>query len=140
MDWLALHPDRRYSLVLIPDADVYKRILSGRNRLVMRSSNSFAIGELQKMGYDHIWLKRHTRFGDYHYSKDGNYYGIDLWNMWDGICINSDGEAVYLAIKTNRWDSAKKIRKWLENKKNFKVLSINVETKGIKKMRIRKFP
>jgi hypothetical protein len=28
----------------------------------------------------------------------------------------------------------------LENKKNFKVLSINVETKGIKKMRIRKFP
>lgn len=129
-----------YSLVLIPDTDVHKGILSRRNRIVMRSSNSFAVAELQKMGYDHIWLKRHTRYGDYHYSKKGNYYGIDLWNMWDGICIDENGEAVFLAIKTNRWDSSKKIKAWLEDKKNFKVLSINVETKGIKKIKIRKFP
>lgn len=106
----------------------------------MRDSNRHATAELQRQGYDEILWFPHTRHGNLHYSKKrGNYRGIDLWNMWDGECINSDGEAVHLAVKTNRWDSAKKINAWLQDKKNFKVLAINVKTKENFRVEIREY-
>lgn len=104
----------------------------------MRCSNRYAVDQLLSQGYDHIWLKKHMRKPDRHYSQQGHYYGIDVWNMFDGICIK-DGKVVFIAIKTNNWDSSNKINDWLSDKVGVNVISINVKTKNGRKMDVRHY-
>tara|TARA_Y100001949_G_C15840510_1_gene266082 strand:+ start:305 stop:643 length:339 start_codon:yes stop_codon:yes gene_type:complete len=82
-----------------------------------------------KKGFDQIWLKRHVRRHDFHYTQNGNYVALDLWNLFDGICWYQ-GRTVYIQIKTNGWADEKAIKEWLLNKAaNTIVLVINVRRK-----------
>lgn len=95
-------------------------------RAIMRKSNRLAVKVLLNAGFDDIWLKPHTRRHDYVYSSVGGYYTLDLWNMWDGIAIKN-GVIVFLAIKTNRWDSDVKIKNWMSTKTGVEAVAINVK-------------
>ena len=92
----------------------------------MRASNRKAVLWLLGNGYDDIWLKAHTKRLDLIYAVGEWYRALDLWNLFDGICINENGEAVFFQVKTNAWAKAQPIKDFLEDKKNFKVLVINV--------------
>ena len=98
----------------------------------MRFSNRKAVLWLLNNDYDEIWLKPHIRRSDLVYTVGEWYRALDLWNLFDGICFNNDGDIVMLQIKTNAWASAKPINDWLKNKNNLIVLVINVKGKGKK--------
>ena len=95
----------------------------------MRFSNRKAVLWLLKNGYDEIWLKAHTKRTDLVYAIGEWYRIIDLWNLFDGICFDGDGNIILLQIKTNSWANEKDIKDFLSDKKHLKVLSINVKGK-----------
>jgi len=92
----------------------------------MRSSNRKAVMWLLKEGYDDIWLKPHTRRHDLVYTRGEWYRALDLWNLFDGICFDEGGNIILIQIKTNAWPPKKPILDFLVDKKNIKVLAINV--------------
>ena len=96
----------------------------------MRSSNRKAVLWLLKNGYDDIWLKAHGRRLDLIYTTGEWYRALDLWNLFDGICFDNDGNIILVQIKTNSWASEDGIKDFLSNKKHLKVLSINVKGKS----------
>ena len=98
----------------------------------MRFSNRKAVLWLLNNDYDEIWLKPHIRRSDLVYTVGEWYRALDLWNLFDGICFNNDGDIVMLQIKTNAWASASPINDWLKDKNNLIVLVINVKGKGKK--------
>ena len=100
------------------------------NRQKMRDSNRLAVRVLLDAGFDDIWLKPHTKFTDYVYSKNGNYYAMDLWGMWDGIARKND-KVVFLALKTNKWDSDNKIKLWMSKVSGVEAIAINVKNKRV---------
>jgi len=97
------------------------------NRQRMRVSNRKAVLWLLKSGYDDIWLKPHTKRHDLIYNTGEWYRALDLWNLFDGICFDTDGNIILIQIKTNAWASKKPIEDFLSDKKNLKVLVINVK-------------
>ena len=98
-------------------------------RARMRYSNKIAIKWMLSKGFDQIWLKRHVRRHDFHYTKNGNYVALDLWNLFGGICWY-EGKTVYIQIKTNGWADDDAINGWLADKAvNTIVLVINVKKK-----------
>ena len=101
----------------------------------MRYSNKLAVAWMLANDFDQIWLKRHVRRHDFHYTQKGNYVALDLWNLFDGICWYR-GRTVYIQIKTNGWADEKAIMAWLEAKaSNTIVLVINVKKKPKKQGR-----
>ena len=98
----------------------------------MRVSNRKAVLHLLKNGYDDIWLKPHGRRHDLVYNTGEWYRALDLWNLFDGVCFNEEGEAIFFQIKTNAWAKASPIIDFLADKKNLKVLVVNVRGKGRK--------
>jgi hypothetical protein len=98
----------------------------------MRFSNRKAVLWLLKNGYDEIWLKPHIRRTDLVYTAGEWYRALDLWNLFDGICFNDEGDLILIQIKTNSWAAAKPISDWLKDKNNLIVLVINVKGKGKK--------
>ena len=97
----------------------------------MRFSNRKAVEWLLENGYDEIWLKPHVRRQDLVYTRGEWYRALDLWNIFDGICFNPDGEAVYIQIKTNAWASDQNILDFMSDK-HILVMSINVKRKDKK--------
>ena len=95
----------------------------------MRASNRKAVLWLLKNGYDDIWLKAHGRRHDLVYTTGEWYRALDLWNLFDGICIDEGGNVVFIQIKTNAWATEQPIFDFMRDKKNMKVLSINVYKK-----------
>ena len=93
----------------------------------MRFSNRKAVLWLLKSGYDEIWLKPHIRRTDLVYTVGEWYRALDLWNLFDGVCFNEAGDIILIQIKTNAWASKKPIEDFLADKKNLKVLVINVK-------------
>lgn len=109
------------------------------NRQRMRYSNKIAVKWLLSHDFDEIWLKRHTKRHDIHYTQNGNYVGLDLWKLFDGICINmvsttpslnrgysEHGSMVFLQLKTNAWPSDNELIQWLKDKHGCYVMAINV--------------
>ena len=96
------------------------------NRQRMRFSNRKAVLWLLKNGYDDVWLKAHTKRTDLTYTQGEWYRVIDLWNLFDGICFDEGGNIVLIQIKTNAWPPNKPILDFIADKKNVKVLAINV--------------
>jgi len=92
----------------------------------MRSSNRKAVMWLLKNGYDDIWLKPHGRRHDLVYTRGEWYRALDLWNLFDGICFDDEGTVVFIQIKTNAWPPNQPIFDFMRDKKNIKVLCINV--------------
>jgi hypothetical protein len=103
------------------------KIMNNRQR--MRFSNRKVVLWLLKNGYDQVWLKAHTKRHDLIYAFTGWYRAIDLWNLFDGICFDGNGNICLLQIKTNSWAAADPIEKFLNDKKNLKVLVFNVKGK-----------
>ena len=99
------------------------------NRQRMRISNGHAIKYLLKHGYDHIWLKAHTKFKDKVQCQDSRYYALDLWNLYDGLCFDSKGNIWAIQIKTNAWAKASEIIEFQKNHK-IKSLVLNVKKDG----------
>ena len=81
---------------------------------------------LLKEGYDDIWLKPHGRRQDLVYTRGEWYRALDLWNLFDGICFDDGGNIVLIQIKTNAWPPSQPIFDFMRDKKNIKVLCINV--------------
>ena len=98
----------------------------------MRFSNRKAVNYLLGKGYDDIWLKAHGRRHDLVYTLGEWYRALDLWNLFDGICFDTEGKIVLLQIKTNAWAQEKLFKDFLKNKKNLIVLIINVKGSGRK--------
>ena len=102
-------------------------IMNPRQR--MRWSNRKAVNYLLEHGYDEIWLKAHGRRQDLTYCQGAWYRALDLWNLFDGVCIDEGGTITFLQIKTNAWASKEPILKWLKKVNGIKVLVINVKYK-----------
>ena len=92
----------------------------------MRVSNRKAVLLLLKNGYDDIWLKPHGRRHDLVYNTGEWYRALDLWNLFDGICFDKEGNIVLIQIKTNAWAKEKPIKDFLKDKKHLITLSLNV--------------
>ena len=93
----------------------------------MRVSNRKAVLWLLENGYDDIWLKPHGRRHDLVYNTGEWYRALDLWNLFDGICFDREGNLVLLQIKTNAWAKEQPIKDFLSDKNNLIALSINVK-------------
>jgi hypothetical protein len=96
----------------------------------MRSSNRKVVLYLLKQGYTEIWLKAHGRRHDLVYKDDGKdtwYRALDLWNLFDGICLDPDNNLVFLQLKTNAWAKEAPLKDWVKKVKNSKVMSFNVK-------------
>lgn len=91
----------------------------------MRYTNRLAVNWLLKNGYDHVWLKSHTRRKDWTYTQNTKYASLDIWNLFDGCCIYS-GDVIFLQVKTNAWPKEDDIIQFIENKR-IKVLAINAK-------------
>jgi hypothetical protein len=57
---------------------------------------------------------------------------MDLWNLFDGICFDKNGNIILIQVKTNAWAKGKDFVDFLSDKKHLKVLSINVKGKDRK--------
>ena len=101
-------------------------------RARMRASNRKAVLYLLKNGYDEIWLKAHGRRQDLVYTRGEWYRALDLWNLFDGICFDSDNNIIMLQIKTNAWAKTIPLQTFADTHNNIKVLSINVKGEGRK--------
>ena len=64
----------------------------------MRQSNRRAVNYLLSKGYDDIWLKPHGRRQDLVYTLGEWYRALDLWNLFDGICFDPDGNIILIQI------------------------------------------
>jgi len=96
----------------------------------MRSSNRKVVLYLLERGYTEIWLKTHGRRHDLVYKDNtGNswYRALDLWNLFDGICLDPWGNLVFLQLKTNAWAKEEPLLAWTKKVKNSKVMSFNVK-------------
>lgn len=94
----------------------------------MRESNRKAVLYLLDKGYIDIWLKAHGRRHDLIYGTKKNWYRcLDLWNLFDGICIDAWGNLVFLQLKTNAWAKEQPLKDWTKKVRHSKVLSINIK-------------
>lgn len=94
----------------------------------MRESNRKVVLYLLDRGYKDIWLKAHTRRHDLVYSTKTNWYrALDLWNLFDGICIDPFNNIVFLQLKTNSWAKEQPLIDWTKTVKHSKVMSFNVK-------------
>ena len=85
---------------------------------------------LLKNGYDNIWFKAHTARNDKVFTQKGSYLATDLFNLFDGMCIDSTGSMiVFLQMKTNAWAKEKPIKDFIKKKDGCFALSFNVTNK-----------
>lgn len=105
-----------------------KEVAKLNNRQRMRATNAEIREWLLANGYDDVWFKPHTARNDVVYCRHNKYYATDLWNLFDGICFDYEGNVVFLQMKTNSWAKAEPIRKFLESRK-IKVMVFNYTNK-----------
>ena len=87
----------------------------------MRNSNRIAKEWMLKNGYDDIWFKQHTRHKDTIYTQHYNYKATDLWNLFDGICLDGSHYLVFFQISTNSFHKDEPYIEWMRRKINFGV-------------------
>jgi len=95
----------------------------------MRYSNRKVVLYLLEKGYTEIWLKPHGRRHDlvYKSKEKGSWYrALDLWNLWDGICLDPNNKLVFIQIKTNAWAKKQPIIEWVNKVKDSKAMVFNV--------------
>lgn len=95
----------------------------------MRASNKMVREWLLQNGYDEIWFKPHGKRNDYVFTKKGNYMAQDIWNLFDGICINNWGYVYFLQVKTNNWAKKSDFEKFIRKTAQTHILSFNVTNK-----------
>lgn len=107
----------------------------------MRDNNNLAREWMIKAGYTEIWLKQHTRHLDTVWSHNASPNGLelqlakynaqDIWNLFDGLAINSKGEVTFLAIGA-QFKKIKELEQFLKGKKGMYVLMIKINRKAVK--------
>jgi hypothetical protein len=100
----------------------------------MNNTNRLARDWLLKNGYDYIWFKPHRdqrlpKNKEYFYTQSGEYGQNDLYNLFDGLCFDKDGDAVFLQMSTNRWHDPKPHKEFVKNKK-IKILHFMAKKKN----------
>lgn len=98
----------------------------------MRNSNRYVRDWLLENKFDYIWFKPHhdtrkNKYKEVFYTKDGTFYQIDLWNLFDGICIDRNGIICFLQISTNKFHGFGPYQKFKEGKFGFRILLFNVK-------------
>ena len=114
------------------------------NRQRMRATNKRVREWLLENKYDDIWFKAHTVRTDVVTTQYGKYLATDLWNLFDGICFDKNGNIVFLQMKTNGWAKEKPIEVFLKRRNNLRVLVLNVtnvlkECNGKWKVKVREY-
>lgn len=99
------------------------------NRQRMRASNKLVRINLLANGYDQIWFKPHGSRNDYVFTQRGTYMAQDIFNLFDGICIDR-GVITFLQMKTNAWPKVKPLLDFIKNTKNIQILVLNVTNKS----------
>jgi len=107
----------------------------------MRDNNTLAREWLINKGYTQIWLKQHTRHldmvWDHNTAPEGQeqqvlkYMAQDMWNLFDGICFDSNGTLTFLAIGIT-FKKIPELEAFLEGKQGFDVKMIRINRKAIK--------
>lgn len=95
----------------------------------MRATNRRAVEWLLKNGYDYIWLKPHhdTRKKskqEYYYTKQGNFFQTDLYNLFDGTCFDVKGALTLIQISTNQYHKEEPYLEFMKGKHGFNILLI----------------
>lgn len=89
-------------------------------RNTMRNTNRLCRQWLLEHNYDYVWLKPHmdTRRSrkDVYYTKEGVFFQTDIYNLFDGICYDPQGNLVYLQLSTTKYHSEEPYRKFFSNK------------------------
>lgn len=99
------------------------------NRERMRASNKLCREWLLKNGYDEIWFKPHGKHNDYVFTQKGTYMAQDIWNLFDGVCINKDGYVTFLQMSTTQWHKKEPYHKFTKKISGVEVLNILVTNK-----------
>lgn len=76
-----------------------------------------------------MWFKPHTARNDVVFTQKGKYLATDLFNLFDGICIDNSGYIVFLQMKTNSWAKEKPIKDFVNKIRAGYALSFNVTNK-----------
>ena len=95
----------------------------------MRASNLMVREWLLTNNYDQVWFKPHTKRNEYVFTQKGKYLATDIWNLFDGICIDPSGFIVFLQMKTNSWAKEKPLKDFIKRCKDVIILSFNVTNK-----------
>lgn len=97
----------------------------------MYATNKYARDWLIENGYDMIWLKRHedlrkAKNQETYYTKSGNYFMTDIYNLFDGMCFDSNGTLTLLQISTTSFHKKEPYQQFMQGKKGFVILLIKV--------------
>lgn len=101
-------------------------------------------------GYDFIWLKPHidarlSKFKETFLTRQGVFYARDIFNLFDGICFDSDGVLTFIQLSTTNYHKEEPYLEFIKNKKGFRVLMLRavkkknrwqVQTKEISRLRL----
>lgn len=88
---------------------------------------------------------RKDKFKELYYTKQGNFYQTDLYNLFDGCCFDSCGNLVFLQMTTTKWHPEKEYVEFIKNRYGFRILMLravkkkirwNIETKEISRPKI----
>jgi len=104
----------------------------------MRASNKLVRKWLLENNYDQIWFKPHGKRNDLVFTKRGNYLAQDIWNLFDGLAINSEGYLALLQMSTTQWHSKKKYEDFAKKVKGVEILNFMVTDKRKECQRINK--
>lgn len=90
-------------------------------------SNAKVLDWLLEHGFTFVWFHPHPRFADVvHVNQDSKIYAKDIFNLFDGIAIDTCGDVVFFQVKSNSWEGHKEVTKWCVGKK-VKALFFNVK-------------
>ena len=95
----------------------------------MRNTNRLCREWLIQNNYDYIWFKPHmdtrkNKFKEIYYTKQGNFYQTDLYNLFDGICFDVNGILTFIQTTTTKWHPEGPYQKFMSGKKGFKILML----------------
>ena len=108
------------------------------NRNRMRASNLLVREWLLSNNYDEIWFKPHGKHNDYVYTPKGVYMAQDIWNLFDGIAIASNGVVTFLQMSTTHWHPKEKYEKFVKRVRGVQVKVFLVTNKRKECERINK--
>ena len=88
----------------------------------MRNTNSLCRKWLLDNFYNYVWLKPHNKHPETYETKDGVFYSTDIYNLFDGICIDRTGNPIFLQLSTTNYHSEKPYQKFLQDNGGFKIM------------------
>jgi hypothetical protein len=93
----------------------------------MRNTNRLAREWLFANGYDYIYFKPHKDFRkrknqEVYFTKQGNFYQTDFYNLFDGFCFDKNGVFTFIQTSTTNYHKIDPYVEFLKGKFGFRVL------------------